>query len=358
MKTYFGKELEKIHKGAIIFTTEDDELKAGTKGNGKISYLEGSIYTGPLTFTGTSFEKLGYGRQDFTLSTISNDDIGGPIDDTVYLYEGMFDYRKTQWICGNGIFYFLKDGKPDSYFAGYFQGTTCVGEYTGPKIESVLIPEFKEAKKLDALYPKQAKIARLSKELKEHGNTDFLFIGDSYLDNMNTYKGAEGGSLFNHYMKCNNACNMGIGGWRFIDFIPYIDKLVFSGNPKNMIVNLGFNDIHSGKSADETLKDMDNFLTPILNKLPDIKIYLLTVCHFPAFPIFREEEDKYNDEIKKRFKDNKNIIVIDADTVFENIKKNDVNFSDYIEPDLIHPNEKGYAEWMPYILKQVKGFKV
>ncbi len=358
MKVYTEKELEKIQKGATLFATEDNELKVGTVGSGKISYCEGSIYTGPLVFTGTSFEKLGYGRQDFSLSTISCDDVGGPIGDTVYLFEGMFDYRKTRWICGNGILYFMKGGKPDSYFPGYFEGTVCVGEYSGPNIESVLLPSFKNTNRLDHLYPKQGKIAKLTKEREEHRDIDFLFIGDSYFDNLNNYKGKDRGTLFEQYKGNNNAINMGIGGWRYIDFIPYLNQLVLCGNTKNLIVNLGFNDIHLGRNADTTLKDMSDFLSPFLAKFPNIRIYLLTVSHFPAFPQFRKEEDKYNEEIKKRFNNDKNVTVIDADTVFENIKNSNLNFTDYIEPDLVHPNEKGYEKWMPYILTRVKGFKL
>lgn len=358
MRIYSGKESEQIQKGVILFVTEDDELKTGTTGCGKISYCEGSIYTGPLVFTGKTFEKLGYGRQDFFNSSISCDDIGGPIGDRVYLYEGMFDYRKTQWIYGNGIFYFTKDGKPDAYFAGFFEGTSCIDEYRGPEIDSVLLPSFKGTKKLDCLYPKQGKIAKLTKERKEHKDVDYLFIGDSYFDNLNNYKGKDGGTLFELYKGKNNALNLGIGGWRYIDFIPYLDSFVLCGKPKNIIVNLGFNDIHSGKDADQTLKDMSDFLSPILAKFPDIKIYLLTVSHFPAFPQFRNEEDKYNDEIKRRYRHDRNIEIIEADTVFEDIKNSNLNFDDYIEPDLVHPNEKGYEKWMPYILTRIKGFKL
>ncbi len=357
MKTYFGKELESIQKGAIIFTTENDELLKGVSGSGKVTYCERSIYTGPLVFTGKSFEKLGYGIQDFSSSTISCDDVGGPIGDTLYLYEGMFDYRKTSWICGNGIFYFLKDGKPDAFFAGYFNGTTCVGDYNGPDINSILNPSFKGTRRLNSLYPKQAKIQRLSEKLLEQCSIDYLFIGDSYFDNLNSYKDNDGNTLFEYYKGNNNAFNAGIGGWRFIDFIPYIDKLVFSGNPANMIVNLGFNDIHSGRNAETTLKDMNDFLAPILTKIPDIQIYLLTVSHFSAFPHFRKEENKYNEEIMNRFQDNNNITIIDSASVFEEIKNSNLDFNDYIEPDLIHPNEKGYEKWMPYILKRVKGYR-
>ncbi len=357
MKIYSGKELEKMQKGVILFVAEEEELKEGTTGSGKISYYEGSIYTGPLVFTGKSFEKLGYGRQDFSHSDISCDDIGGPIGDTVYLYEGMYDYRKTQWIYGNGIFYFMKDEMPDSYFAGYFEGTTCVGEYNGPDIGSVLLPSFENTKRLDHLYPKQGKIKKMAEELKSNGSVDYLFIGDSYFDNLNRYKGKDGRTLFEEYKGKNNAMNMGIGGWRYIDFIPYINKLVIRGNPKHMIVNLGFNDIHSGKDATMTLKEMDDFLSPILLQFPDIRIYLLTVSHFPAFSQFRKEEDKYNEEIKRRFQNDRNITVIDADTVFEDIKNSNLNFRDFIEPDLIHPNEKGYEKWMPYILKRVDGYQ-
>ena len=63
MKIYTQSELQSIQKDVFFFITEGENLKEGIKGIAKIRYPEGSIYTGPVEFTGSSFEKIGYGNR-------------------------------------------------------------------------------------------------------------------------------------------------------------------------------------------------------------------------------------------------------------------------------------------------------
>ena len=358
MKIYTQSELQSIQKDVFFFITEGENLKEGIKGIAKIRYPEGSIYTGPVEFTGSSFEKIGYGQQDFTFSTITCDSVGGPSGDTLYLYEGMYDYKVTQWIYGDGVFYFLKDGKPDCYFAGNFAGISYVRDYQGKDLHNLILPTFRNTRRLRGLHPNEKRISDMIEHSKTMKDVDYMFVGDSYFDFLNNHCTCDGSTLFDYYSKGNGTVNYGIGGFRFCDFNPFVSKLVINCSPKNIIVNLGFNDIHSGKSVEETLNDCRTFLNSINSVTENIRIYLLGVCHFPLFPAFREKEDRYNELIDLVAKEYKNVSIIHAENVFEEISKKGEDFSSYIESDLIHPNNKGYSVWMPAILKNVKGYKL
>ncbi len=356
MKLYTKADLEKMQNDVFFFLSEKDELKAGTKGIAKIRYQEGSIYTGPVEFTGKSFEKIGYGCQDFTESTITCDSVGGPIGDTLYLYEGMYDYKVTQWIHGDGVFYFLKDGKPDCYCAGYFAGTSFIKDYQGKDLDLLLLPAFRNAKRLTSLHPNQKRIHDMIRFSKTRKNVRFMFVGDSYFDFLNTHYDENGRSLTDVYSKGNSLVNYGIGGFRFCDFIPFIDQLVINSQPESIIVNLGFNDVHCGKTNEETLNDCRHFIKIIKKSKKDVKIYLLGVCHFPLFTNFREVEDDYNSKLEQIVCEFDNVFVIHSEDVFDDIFDKNENWMDYIEPDLIHPNNNGYRIWMPRFLKEVKGY--
>ena len=72
---------------------------------------------------------------------------------------------------------------------------------------------------------------------------------------------------------------------------------------------------------EETLNDCRTFLDSINSVIENVRIYPLGVCHFPLFPAFREKEDKYNELIDRFVKEYKNVSVIHAEDVFEQIKE-------------------------------------
>lgn len=354
MKIYTKKDLEQIQKGIILFVTNEDALRKGTRGTGVVRYVEGSVYKGPLVFTGKSFEKMGFGRQNFLESTINNDDVGGPIGDTLYLYEGMYDYERNDWIYGDGIFYFLKDGKPDAYCPGRYFGTIYVGEYSRDDLSDVLLPEFKNAKKLDSLLPHALRISQMEQELRKKGHYEYMLLGDSYFDFLAKHFAPNGLNLFEYYKKNNDICNVSIGGFRFLDFMPLIDRFVMRAKPKELIINLGFNDIHASGSALDTIEEAKEFFSKIHSLLPEVTIYPITVAHTPAFPSYKEEEEKYNTWLKGYGEKNAYLKVIDASKVFSSLD----DITPYLEEDHLHPNTLGYSLWMPFILQQVKGYKL
>ena len=72
----------------------DYKKKKPTSGFGQIKYAEGSVYTGEVYFDGKNYHKLGYGKQEFTYSTLGA--IDPVINEKPYLYVGEF-YRKDKY---------------------------------------------------------------------------------------------------------------------------------------------------------------------------------------------------------------------------------------------------------------------
>ena len=110
-------------------------------GFGQIKYGEGSVYIGEVYFDGKEFHKLGYGRQDFTYSLIGN--VDSIINEKIYLFVGEFDYRKTNWIYGNGVLYYRDlEGKPSRFVKGFFSCLNKTDEYKGEFDYSLLIDGY------------------------------------------------------------------------------------------------------------------------------------------------------------------------------------------------------------------------
>ena len=119
----------------------------------------------------------------------------------------MYDYKVTQWIYGDGVFYFLKDGKPDCYFAGNFAGTSYVREYQGKDLDSLILPAFRNTRRLKELHPNEKRISEMIEHSKSLKEVDYMFVGDSYFDFLNNHYSDDGSTLFDYYSKGNETVN-------------------------------------------------------------------------------------------------------------------------------------------------------
>ena len=124
---------ERFSDGVQYFFPQDGEAYAAgkpCKGFGSVRYAEGSLYCGDLYFDGKAYNKLGYGRQDFMLSEIGVLNERNKVRKAFFL--GAFDYRKTDWIYGNGALFFVDEqNKPVHFMKGFFEGLNKVADYEG-----------------------------------------------------------------------------------------------------------------------------------------------------------------------------------------------------------------------------------
>lgn len=56
---------------------------------------------------------------------------------------GAFDYRKTDWIYGNGVMYFVdENGEPQYFIKGFFSGLDKIGEWQGEFDYATLLNDY------------------------------------------------------------------------------------------------------------------------------------------------------------------------------------------------------------------------
>lgn len=302
-------------------------------GFGAIKYLEGSVYTGELFYDGKYYNKIGYGQQDFSNSGLG--DVDPIINERKYMYVGQFDYRKTDWIYGNGVLYYKDlDGKPSRFIKGFFSGLDLIKPYTKEFDYSSLLEGY--TKEMESDY--NPRRALFNEEMKNHNHVEdleTLFVGDSYFEFWYYEKYA--GKVFKDCYDLKHNLNVGLGGSKFVDWYEYIPLLKDIKKPKNIVVNLGFNDLHASFSPLKVYRDFKKFLKMFREIFPDANYYLLDVVHGPGFVPFYERENCLNKMMFDMSKKNKITIIRNAEQI-ENTQKT-INCFD---EDGCHLNPTGY----------------
>ena len=338
----------KTNSAGIWYFVPEGVFKMGKpcKGFGSIKYVEGSVYSGDIYYDGKNFEKLGYGQQDFTLSTLSS--CGAVSSDVLYKYVGKFDYRKTDWIYGNGVMYYKgADGKPTHFRKAFFSGLSVIGEYRGEFKEPLLegyTPEmefFCDWKNMNA----ETTIKRVCERYTNAENADVLFIGDSYFELAEAQDYA-GGNKFSAFFPESYA-NAGIGGSTFGDWLGYLPRLKGLPQFKKIVVNLGFNDLHSTGSDEKTVYHYTEFLKLTKKIFPKAQIYIIKTVHAPNFSEHKGLEDAFNEALEnsaERF----GVKVVDWNGLIAESGES------CFHSDGVHPNEHGYGIFREFLKSFLK----
>lgn len=323
--------------GVWYFIPNDGQFKKGVpcKGFGCIKYPEGSVYTGDVFYDGEAFNKLGYGKQDFTRSNIG--DLIPFINEKKYKFVGKYDYRKTNWIYGNGVLYYTDvNGKPTHFCKGFFRGLEKISEYKGEFDYSKLLSGYDPSMEFDFdenIHRIETRWRDIKASFDKIGKADTVFIGDSYFELFDSPDFA-GNNLFGDIFP-DNFLNIGICGSRFSDWIGWINKLNDIVPPDRIVINLGFNDIHSGRGVKNTYSDFIEFLRLLRGMFPKTEFYLIAVIHSPDSVRWRGEVTEYNAKIVRTAKKNDITVGEWNDRIVASGKN-------CFHADEIHPNEFGY----------------
>ena len=337
---------KKFAPGVQFFVPDDIAAYTAKKpcnGFGMIRYGEGSVYCGDIYFDGTDHNKIGFGRQDFLPSPM----LGGYNERTgtrAAFYIGMFDYRKTDWIYGNGIMYFVdKDNAPKYFIKGFFEGTRKIGEYDGDFDYSALAPGYTPGMEWDY----DPWIDRLEINLQAYKNVselDNLFIGDSYFDIW-----AQNG-FYSVFGNAHNL-NIGVGGTKFSDWNEtFIDKFKEISCPKRIIINLGFNDIHNGRTAERVFSEYKTAVSLLRKYFPYAEYILLNVVKAPSMGKYAKEEEKFN-ALTAEASTGMKVKTVDMRAAVEASDNN----GDHFDTDQIHLNGKGYSVFSKLLVEVLSG---
>jgi lysophospholipase L1-like esterase len=174
----------------------------------------------------------------------------------------------------------------------------------------------------------------------KQGNADLLFIGDSITHG---WEGPGAAEIWQKYYGKRNAVNLGIGGDQTQHVLWRLDHGNLDGiSPKLAVLMIGTNNAASNK-PEEIAEGVKAIVEKLQAKLPKIKVLVLAI--FPRGPNnddhLRQVNAKAN-EIIAKLADNQKVFYLDIGPKF---LAADGTLSKDIMPDLLHPNEKGYAIW-------------
>lgn len=339
------KAFESFSCGVQFFAPDDERTYAEGKpcaGFGAVRYGEGSVYCGDLYFDGKEYRKLGFGRQDFMLSEFGGLSKYRNIRKAFFI--GAFDYRKTDWIYGNGVLYFVDgNNKPACFMKGFFEGLSKVRDYEGAFDASCLAEGY--TSDMECEIDDWSDV--FDGALSDYGRiTSFenMFIGDSYFEFWNSREYA--GELFYEAFDGARNLNLGVGGTHFYDWPLFLARLGGISAPKRIFINLGFNDIHAGHTAEQAFEDCKEILGTLKGLFPDAEYYLLNVVKAPSFGIFYSEEEKFN-AMTKAAEGRLGVQIVDMRSEIERAGKSGNCF----HADSVHLNAYGYRVFSSVVKK-------
>lgn len=333
--------------GVWFYCPSVGEFVAGepSTGFGTVRYPEGSVYTGDIYYDGKNFIKHGFGTQNFTYSKLG--ELRSDIGLRKFKFVGEYD-KDHEWIFGNGVLYYTDENlKPKAFVKGNFLGLALVGPYKGEFDENSLIEGFTPDMEFcgDEDVNVQLKINRKKRVSEKYSAIDVLLIGDSYFD-LGDAEEFAGKNVFKNSLP-DGFCNLGVNGSTFLDWNGWIDQFKTLPKPNKIVINLGYNDCHTGRSLQSVYDEYLKFLKTLKEYFGDAKIYLIKAVHSPAYPDRKTFEEDWNDLISSS-SDALGITLIDWNDDIVSAGEN------CFANDKVHPNEYGYGLFTNIILKAVK----
>jgi lysophospholipase L1-like esterase len=162
-----------------------------------------------------------------------------------------------------------------------------------------------------------------------------VFFGDSIIEGW-------GDDLGNAFPGLRIA-NRGIGGDTTRGMLLRLDRDVLALNPKGVVMLMGTNDLEEGASAQTISSNIELMLSAIEKHNPKTPVALCRV--FPSSASLKRSSDQIqatNAAIAQVARKFSQVTMVDTWTLFAN-EQGDAKKSEF--PDLLHPNEFGYAKW-------------
>jgi lysophospholipase L1-like esterase len=134
--------------------------------------------------------------------------------------------------------------------------------------------------------------------------------------------------------------NRGIDSFQTSDLIRYVDRLVLPYKPRLIVLHVGGNDVHNGKSAAEVLADFRTFVTRVRAVMPAVPIAFSSITPSPGrwsqAPVRREA----NRLVREYVASQPNLHFIDLWDAM--LGPDGLPREDLYTDDRIHPNQEGY----------------
>lgn len=144
--------------------------------------------------------------------------------------------------------------------------------------------------------------------------------------------------------------NRGFGGSELSDSVAFADRIVIPYQPKLILLYEGDNDIAAGKSPERILADFKEFVRRVHAALPRTPIVYIAIKPCPARARFLEPV-KATNRLIRDYATTSDLLLY-ADVFTPMLSKEGKSRADLYVKDGLHPNDRGYAIWIP-ILKPI-----
>jgi lysophospholipase L1-like esterase len=183
----------------------------------------------------------------------------------------------------------------------------------------------------DIRFEKIVKAYEAADKTEEPPQGAILLVGDSQFFRWKTLK---------EDLPGYTVINRGVDSFQFSDVLEFVDRIVLPYKPRMIVLHVGGNDIHTGKSPERLLTDFKTFVTKVRQSLPNVPIVFSSLTPSPA----RWDEANSRQQANKLMHDyiatQENLYFIDLWNAM--LVPNGQPREDIWVEDRIHPNHAGY----------------
>ena len=160
---------------------------------------------------------------------------------------------------------------------------------------------------------------------------NFVFLGDSITNGYN----------LDEYYPEYPTVKSGVNGYKTQDILNNMNKMVYIYNPSKVFLLIGINDIHSGKSKEYIINNIEKIIDNIKENRKNAKIYVESIYPVNSKMRSNSKNDftiEVNKAIKKLCKE-KNIVYIN---IHDLLTDNNGDLKKKYTTDGLHLSEDGY----------------
>ena len=134
--------------------------------------------------------------------------------------------------------------------------------------------------------------------------------------------------------------NRGVDSFQFSDVLEFTDRIVVPYKPRLIVLHIGGNDIHTGKSPGRVLADFKAFVAKVRQPLPEVPIVFSSLTPSPARWDEAERRRQANKLVQDYVATQGNLHFIDLWNAM--LTPGGQPREDIWVEDRIHPNHAGY----------------
>lgn len=134
--------------------------------------------------------------------------------------------------------------------------------------------------------------------------------------------------------------NRGIDSFQLSDVLHFTDRLIFPHAPRMIILHVGGNDVHNGKTPERVLEDFKRFVAKIHARWPDLPIAFSSITPGPGRWDEAERRKRTNQVIKDYIATQRSLHLIDLWDAM--LTSGGQPREELWVEDRVHPNHAGY----------------